>query len=123
MTDLDLILAAENGDLDDDEIELAADAIYRTGLWRSVGWAGRFLRDVNEAFGWLPPKAPTGAERLRAAEERAIMTAGIDTPITASSPPRISPDDLARIDYMIAEARRERNESDGLVDYTNEVYG
>ena len=52
MSDYELILKAENGDFeDDDEILAAAEAIRRTGLHRSVGWAGRFLRDVNEAFG------------------------------------------------------------------------
>jgi hypothetical protein len=97
MTDLELILAAENGQLyDDDAIEAAADAIYRTGLWKQVGWAGRFLRDANEASGWLPPK---GWDR-----RPVTQTAGISTPITASSPPA-------------------RSEAEGLADYTNEVYG
>jgi len=50
-----LILDAENGDFEDDDHVLeAAQAIYDSGLQRSVGWAGRFLRDVHEAFGWEP---------------------------------------------------------------------
>jgi biotin synthase-like enzyme len=52
LSDYELILKAENGDFeDDDEILAAAEAIRRSGLQYSVGWAGRFLRDVNEAFG------------------------------------------------------------------------
>lgn len=44
-----LLLDAENRDFEDDEHMLeAARAVYRSGLHRSVGWAGRFLRDVAE---------------------------------------------------------------------------
>lgn len=47
-----LILDAENRDFEDDEHILeAAEAVRRSGLQHSVGWAGRFLRDVEEAFG------------------------------------------------------------------------
>ena len=47
-----LILDAENGDFEDDDHLLeAAEAVRASGLQYSVGWAGRFLRDVNEAFG------------------------------------------------------------------------
>ena len=53
---MQLILDAENGEFEDDEhILAAADAVRRSGLQYSVGWAGRFLRDVAEAFsedGW-----------------------------------------------------------------------
>lgn len=48
----DLIIRAENGDLDIDEVAPAADTIWRTGLHRSVGWAGRFLVDAHDVCGW-----------------------------------------------------------------------
>lgn len=48
-SDLDLILAAEAGEFEDlDHIVEAAEAVRRSGLQYSVGWAGRFLRDFAE---------------------------------------------------------------------------
>jgi hypothetical protein len=55
-----MILAAESGEFgdfalygyasEDEYIVACADAVRRSGLQHSVGWAGRFLRDVAEAF-------------------------------------------------------------------------
>jgi hypothetical protein len=56
MSDLDLIMKAEDGGVDTEEEFLAlADAVYRTGLHRSTGSYGRLLESAHTNYGWEPP--------------------------------------------------------------------